>query len=665
VWLDDVRLMGEAGVDLVTVGVFAWAELQSEPAAALDAAWLDRALDLLGGAGIGVDLATATASPPAWLVSAHPEVLPVDAAGVRLSPGSRQHYCPSSPAYRDAAVDLVTRLAERYRQHPALEMWHVGNEYGCHVPACYCEVSASAFRAWLEERYGDLGGLNHAWATAFWGQRYRAWDEVRPPRVAPSFVNPGQRLDWARFCNHELLACYLAERAVLTELTPGVPVTTNLMGFFAPVDGWSWAAHLDPVSVDRYPDPADPEAHVGAALVADLTRSLGGGSPWILMEQAPGAVNWRSVNAAKSAGELRTWSLQAVARGADAVLQFQWRASRAGAEKFHSGMVPHAGTATQMWRDVVALGSELDRLDPIAGTTVDAEVGMMFDWDNWWALELDGHPSSELRFPDLLLEVYRPFYRAGVTVDLLPPEGDLSKYRLVVVPALYLVSDEAAASLVAYVAAGGVAVVTYFSGIVDPSDHVRLGGYPAPWKDLLGLRIEEFAPLPVGVGVALDGPLAHPGATARLWQEWSELRGARALLTYRDGPLAGQAAATVHDLGEGTAYYLATSLDRATLASLVDATLQRAGVRAVGGLADGVETVTRGGHLFVINHAREPRRVALGATRRMDLLSGSVRCDDVILQPGSALVLAPSGDGTEGSGDARAVGGVGPGRVRP
>ncbi|HET9076876.1 MAG TPA: beta-galactosidase [Acidimicrobiales bacterium] len=644
VWAEDVALMAEAGVDLVTVGVFAWGELQSGPGRDLDAGWLDRVLTLLHDGGVGVDLATATASPPPWLVAVHPEILPVTATGVRLSPGGRQHYCPSSPAYRAAAVDLASRLAERYGDHPALELWHIGNEYGCHVPACYCDVSAAAFRTWLRRRYDDdIDGLNRAWGTAFWSQRYRSFDEVLPPRAAPTFPNPTHQLDYARFSNDELLACYAAEKEVLRAATPAVPVTTNLMGLFRPTDGWAWAAAMDLVSVDRYPDPADPDAHVGAALVADLTRSLGNGRPWYLMEQAPGAVNWRGVNAPKARGQFRTWSLQAVARGADAVLQFQWRASAAGAEKFHSGMLPHAGTDTRMWRDVVALGADLQRLQPVAGTPVGADAAMLLDWESWWGLELDSHPSADLRQADLLVEMYRPLFDAGIVTDVAHPAADLSGYRLVVVPWLYLVSDAAAANLAGYVRDGGVAVVTYFSGIVDPHDRIRLGGYPAPWQDLLGLRVEEFAPMAPGETDGLAGPLAHPGSTARRWQERVQGRGARTLLTVATGPLTGQAAATVHDHGRGAAYYLATSPDPATLASVLAHAASRAGVAPVAPVPPGVEAVGRGGHLFLINHSDGGRSVDLGDTRRRDLLTGSLLCGAVDIGPGEALVLAPAG----------------------
>ena len=564
-WAEDIRLMNEAGVNLVTVGVFSWSRLQPAPGE-LTAGWLDRVLDLLAGAGIGVDLATGTASPPPWLVAAHPEILPVTVDGRRLAPGARQHYCPSSPAFRAASVDLAERMARRYAGHPAVTMWHVGNEYGCHVAACYCEISAQAFRDWLRERYGELGRLNDAWGGAVWSQDYTSWDQVQPPRTAPTYANPAQQLDFARFSSAELLACYRAEREVLAAHSPGTPVTTNFMGLFPALDQFRWAAELDVVSVDSYPDPADAEAHLQSAIACDLTRSVGGGRPWVLMEQAPSAVNWRAVNVPKAPGQYRALSLQAVARGGDSVLSFQWRAAATGAEKFHSGMLPHAGTDSRVWREVVELGADLARLAPVAGSPVPAEAALLFDWESWWAVELDSHP-SRLHLGELLREFYRPLLEYGVNTAFAHPEGDLSGYRLVVVPALYLVSDAGADNVRRFAAGGGTVVVSFFSGIVDPVDRIRLGGYPAPWRELLGLRVEEFAPLPDGAAVRLESGADgnRRRAAGRLWQDVIDLRGAEPLLRYAEGHLARRAAVTRHSYGGGEAFYLGTLPDRATL----------------------------------------------------------------------------------------------------
>ncbi|MGH3745601.1 MAG: beta-galactosidase, partial [Mycobacteriales bacterium] len=621
VWDEDVALMRRAHVNLVTVGVFAWSRLQPS-GGRFDLGWLDDVLDLLHRNGIRVDLATATASPPPWLVEAHPQMLPVRADGVRLGPGSRQHYCPSSPAYREAALDLVATLADRYGEHPALELWHIGNEYGCHVAACHCETSRARFRAWLQARYdGDLDVLNAAWGTDFWSQRLTAWSQVRTPGAAPTFVNPTQQLDFARFSSSELLDCYRAERQVLTERSPGVPATTNLMGFFRAVDSWSFAPHVDVQSVDSYPDPADPAAHLTMAAAADLTRSLGGGQPWLLMEQAPSAVNWRFTNVPKAPGQLRELSLTAVARGSDGILQFQWRASVAGAEKFHSGMLPHAGTDTRVFREVEALGRDLAALAPVAGTRVSADVAVLFDWESWWALELDAHPSGYVLLMIAFQRLYAALFDAHVTVDLVHPGADLGGYRLVIALHTYLVSDAAAANLTSFVRAGGTALVTYFSGIVDPDDHVRTGGYPAPWTQLLGLHVEEHWPLTETGSDPLGGSFARPDSTATLWREHVRLHGAEPLLTFGSAPLAGEPAATAHPYGDGLAVYLATQPDAATLAALLRWTCDRAGVGPVLDAPAGVEAVLRGNVLFLVNHRADAADVDLPRAG-VDLLSG-------------------------------------------
>ncbi len=606
-WRDDVALMAEAGVNLVTVGVFSWARIEPRPGE-FDFDWLDRVLDLLHRGGIAVDLATATASPPAWLVRAHREVLPVTEDGVRLDHGARQHYCPSSSAYRDAALRLVEALAARYAEHPALALWHVGNEYGVHTAACYCDASAEHFRAWLRERYGDVESLNRGWGTEFWSQRYGTFEEVNPPRRAPTFRNPGQVLDWRRFCSDALLECYRAERDLLRRATPHVPVTTNFYGPPGVLDLWAWAAEEDVVSNGSYPDPADPAAAVGAALTADLMRSLRAGQPWLLIEQAAGAVNWRPRNLPKPPGVMRLWSLQALARGADGLLFFQWRASVRGAERFHSGMLPHGGRDTRVFREVCELGAELRQLAGLAGRRVHAEVAMLLDWDAWWALESGPRPSQELRLLDQLLACYAALYEQGVTVDFRPPGADLSAYRLVVVPSLFSVSDAAAAALAAYVERGGHLVLSFFSGIADEDGAIRTGGHPGAFRELLGVVVDDFWPLAPGETRELAWADGTPAGTGSVWSEWLEPRGAEVLMSFADGELAGRPAAA----RKGRALYLATRPDPATMRALMADVCAAADVApALDGAPPSVEAVRRGDSLVLLNHGSEPVEVEL------------------------------------------------------
>ncbi|MFI2608431.1 beta-galactosidase [Kitasatospora sp. NPDC018619] len=644
VWAEDVELMAEAGVNLVTVGVFSWARLQPD-AESWDFGWLDRLLDLVHRHGIAVDLATATASPPAWLVRAHPELLPVTADGVRLEFGSRQHYCPSSPAYRSAAVRLTRALAERYHDHPALALWHIHNEYGDHVQECFCPASAADFRRWLRERHGGIEELNRSWGTAFWSQRYTSFAQIEPPRTAPGPVNPTQLLDWRRFCSDALLALHRAEKAVLDGVSPGVPVTTNFMSMLKALDYWEWSRHEDLVSDDAYPDPADPRAHVNAAMNYDLMRSLKGGRPWLLMEQAPSAVSWRPVNLPKRPGLYRLWSLQALARGADGVLHFQWRASVAGAEKFHSAMLPHRGTAGRGWQETVRLGAELRRLGETAGSRLRGRAAVLLDWDSWWALELDDHPSARMRWPDLLRPWYAALFERGVTVDFVPPTARLDGYPLVLAPNLYLLDTATADRLTGYVRAGGRLVCGPFSGIADRHDHIHPGGHPGPLRGLLGIVVDEHWPIPDGetTAVTLDGATAPTALRAERWSEWIETEGAETLARYASGTLAGLPAVTRHRLGAGSAWYLGCHLG-ADVGRVLDLPLAEAGVGPeLPGLPEGVEATRRHAadgrqYLFLLNHGDAERRIPLD-TPGTDLLTGTATGTAVTLAPLGAAVL--------------------------
>jgi beta-galactosidase len=619
VWREDVRLMQEAGVGFVTLGVFSWALLEPRPGE-FDFGWLDEVVGLLTDGGIAIDMATATAAPPPWLTTAHPEILPVDQAGHTLWPGSRQSWCPSSPVFRERALALVEQMARRYGTHPAVRLWHVSNELGCHNGRCWCDVSAAAFRRWLAGRYGDIERLNDAWGTAFWSQHYTTFDEVLPPRITPAVPNPTQQLDFARFSSDALLDYHRAERDVLRTHS-AVPVTTNFMisAHQSEQDYFAWAPECDVVSQDHYLDHRLPHPHAEQAFADDLTRGVAGGS-WLLMESATSAVNWQPVNVAKRPGELLVDALRHVARGADGVGFFQWRASRAGGEKFHSALVPHAGPDSARFREVTALGAALKAIGEVAGAPVAADVALLWDWNAWWACDLDSHPSSELHYVDAPHRWHRALTEVGATVDVVHPSADLSPYRLVIVPTLYLCSDGLAAAL-----AGKHVLVTYFSGIVDEQDHVRLGGYPGAFRDLLGVRVEEFAPL--RTSVVLDD-----GSGADLWSEVLTVTDAEVVASHADG--------TPAVTRNGPAWYVATRLDPAATATLAERVAVAAGVRLAEGARARVEIVRRGRYLFVLNGSDSPAAVAAVGT---DLLTGATHDGKITVAAGSVAVVREGG----------------------
>lgn len=586
VWREDVALMRRARVNLVSVGVFAWSRLEPEEGHyTFD--WLDRVLDLLDAGGVKVALATPTASPPPWFSLAYPDALPVRADGTRLLHGSRDTYCASAPAYRAACRRIAGALAERYAGHPALALWHVHNEYGT---ACHCDHAAAAFRSWLRKEYGDLDALNDAWVTAFWSQHYSAWEQVFPPRATQYLANPGQLLDFRRFWSDELLSAYVEQRDLLRAATPDVPVTTNyVLGGWVPVDHARWAREVDLVAIDHYPSDAGPGAEEETAFAADLARGWSQGRPWLLMESAPNLIYTAGRMHAKEAGRMARHSLAHVARGSRGAMFFQWRAPRGGAERFHSALVPHAGPDSRVFREAVALGESLARLSEVDSSAVEASVAIAWDAASWWALQGPGLPSDHIDYLDEVRAAHRALWRVGITADFVSL-GDPLAYRLLVLPAHYVMSDAAALAVSRYVAGGGHLVATYLSGIADERGRVRLGGYPGALRDVLGVRVEEFRPADSG------------------WDEVVHLAGAEVV----------QPGLTRHRYGQGTAWYVSTRPDEAAYGKLL---AEAAGVTP----APGVEIVRRrGGWVFVLNHADHPRPAP---AEGVDLLTGRTAGD--------------------------------------
>ncbi|WP_304452261.1 beta-galactosidase [Nocardiopsis sp. YSL2] len=639
VQVEDVELMRAAGVTLVTVGVFSWALL--EPAEGeYRFEWLDRVLDRLHGAGIAVALATPTASPPPWFSLAHPDAMPVTGDGTRLTHGSRDTYDVCAPAYREASVRVAGALADRYAHHPALAMWHVHNEYGSWT---HSEHAARAFRDWLRRRHDDLDTLNRAWTTSFWSQNYTAWEQVQPPRATQYLPNPAHVLDFRRFLSDEMLDHFLDQADVLRRARPEVPVTTNFaFGDWVPVDPWRWAEHLDFIAVDDYPDRTGTDGAEQTAFAADLARSWAGrvprpGRPWLLMEQAAGVAYTGEITRSKPPGEIARYSMTHVARGSQGAMFFQWRASRGGSEQWHSGMVPHAGPDSRIFREVCDLGGVLGRIAEARESDVVADAAVTWDPECWWAL---GSPSLPARtdYLEAVRQVHRVLWRSGRTVDFVRPDRPLPPVPLLVVPALYLLSDEAAQRLADFTAGGGTLVVTYLSGVADPDSTVRVGGYPGALRDLLGVRVEEFFPLFPGETAALD--LGSVREEVTQWSERVHLEGADAVARYAGGQLDGEPAVTRHRYGAGEAWYVSARLTDRGLGSLI---AEAAGTGPFPEPElDVVRRVGDGGvWVFVTNHGTGPRRidpVRLGLdSDAHDLVSG--RAADGLMVPGGGFAV--------------------------
>lgn len=644
VWQEDMQLMRRAGVNMVSLGIFAWAKLQPGPDQ-WDFAWLDRIMDLLAENEICACLATATASPPAWLVHAHPEVLPVTAEGVTLYPGSRQHYSPSSSAYRDAAARLVDRLAIQYKAHPALAAWHVNNEYACHMPECHNEESTLAFRDWLKRRYGSIEELNTAWGTAFWSQVYSSWDQVFTPRLAPYCPNPTQQLDFRRFTSDAFLELLLMEKEILMGHTPDIPVTTNFVSHFKHLDYHRWSRELDFTAWDSYPDPLDEYAgRQRHASGNDMMRSLIPGRPFVLMEQTPSAINGRETNLPKRPGLMRLWSLATIARGGDGVMYFQWRASRAGTEKFHGAVIQHVGAdRSRVFKEVCDLGDDLKKLSAVSDSCIKAEAGILFDWHNWWSLEQDSKP-GKIDYLDTCRRFHDWLYRKNIPVDYLSPESDFTKYKLVILPALYMINESTATALEEFVRDGGTVLVSYFSGIVDGNEHVYLGGYPGPLKDLLGMWVEEWRPYAPGENNRMLVCGSGNGYSCEHWAEVIHLDGASPLASFEKEYFAGNPAFTENEFGRGHAFYLGTRPMADGFEWVMNKVCcERAGLAPVLVAPAEVEIIIRESDterfLFVLNHSDASVEVDLKGISGTDLLSGVVHQGVLELGPLAVTVL--------------------------
>ncbi|HLG64530.1 MAG TPA: beta-galactosidase [Ktedonosporobacter sp.] len=628
IWLEDMRLMQLAKVNMVSINIFSWAMLEPK-SDHYHFEQLDRIMDMLAQHGIAADLATATASPPTWMSRLYPSMLPLTRDGKRLSHGSRQHYCPNSPDYRRKAAELAQRLAERYATHPALQMWHINNEYGAHTSRCYCDNCAEAFRAWLQERYHSLERLNEVWGTTFWSQHYYHWEDILPPRISPAQNNPGQALDYWRFMSDSLLGCYRNEAEILRSVTPDIPLTTNLMVAFKPVDGFAWAPFMDIISFDLYPSNTTPVW--SNAFAQDVMRSLKRGQPHLVMEQSPSQVNWKPQNPHKRPGRLRLQTMQAIAHGADGAMYFQWRQSQAGAEKFHSAVVSHEGSEHgRIFRQAVQIGAELQQLSPeVVGSRISAQAAILLDWQNWWAVEYQPGPSNLLNYWQLLNDYYRALYQLNVAVDIAAPDGDLSGYRLIIAPLLYMLRPGVAENLKQFVERGGTLLTTFFSGIVDENDHVMLGGYPAELRQLLGIHVEEFDPWTAEMtnAVVIKEGTLQGDYPCTLWGEVVHLEGAQTLGVFANDYYANGPALTIHQFGQGHAYYLATHGNADLLGKLVRDLCQQAQVSPVLEPPIGIEATKRvradGREIFfLLNHTELAQQVKLPAGTFTSLLDG-------------------------------------------
>ena len=633
IWAEDMRLLKEANIDIVTLNVFSWAALQPSEET-YDFSKLDKIMEMVRDNGLQVCLATSTGAHPAWMAKKYPDILRTEFNGLKRKFGGRHNSCPNSPTYEKYSVRLAQKIAERYRDYNNIVAWHISNEFG---GECYCENCEKAFRVWLKKKYQTIENVNRAWNTAFWGHTFYDWDEIVLPNLLSEHFEQdrsqfqGITVDYKRFNSESILECYKREYDALKAITPDIPITTNLMGFYKPLDYKMWAKYMDVVSWDNYPSNEDSPAQI--AMSHDLMRGINGAEQFLLMEQTPSVMNWLPYNALKRPGVMRLWSYQAVAHGSDSVMFFQMRRTVGACEKLHGAVIDHVGTnETRVFREVKALGAELKELgEQTLGAVTDAKAAIYFDWGNWWAIECSAGPNCDLKYKDEIYNYYQALYKLNIPVDIVGPEDDLGKYQLLIAPILYMTKTGYDEKIRTFVKNGGTFVTTFFSGIADEHDLIVTGGYPGKLRDIMGIWVEESDALPSGA----ENHFTYRGKAypAKLLCDLSHLEGAEALSVYEEDFYAQMPAITKNQFGDGRAYYVATRSSEEFYQTLMADICEECGVESLLAPQENLEVTMRrnenGRFLFLLNHADREQETVIkeagcGLLEKQEYAAGDV-----------------------------------------
>lgn len=649
IWHKDMELFGKAGINSATINVFSWARIQPSEEV-YDFRELDEIVDMLTKEGKQIVLATSTAALPAWMVKRYPEVTRTDYQGRRHKFGHRHNACPNSPVYQHFVKELAARLAERYGKNENVVCWHINNEYG---GECYCENCEKAFRVWLRKKYGTIEALNTAWNFTFWGHNVYDWDEIVLPNVLGEGMGfedgpdddktafAGLSIDYRRFNSDSILNNFKLERDTIRQYDKETVITTNLMGAYKGLDYFKWAKEMDIVSWDNYPSYDTPWSMT--AMQHDLMWGLKQ-EPFMLMEQTPSQQNWQPYNSLKRPGQMRAQSYQTIAHGADTIQFFQFRRSVGGCEKFHGAVIEHAGSdQARVFREISKLGEELERIgNSIIGAEKEAKVGIIFDWDNYWALEYTSGPNIDLKYVEQIHHYYEYFYNKNISVDMIPIDAELGKYDLVAAPVLYMVKKGMQKSIEKYVAAGGTFVTGFMSGIVNESDNVYLGGYPGPLRALAGIWAEEIDALAPEQSNEIrfkDGTTDQCGLLCDI----IHLEGAEEIARYESDFYAGTPAVTEHGFGKGRVYYVGTMLSESGLAKVLKSACDKAGIAPVIGEETELEVAKRVTDTediyFVMNFKDKEIPLPAVFAGKQDLLTGAAQKENEMLKKFDVRVI--------------------------
>lgn len=656
-WLDhpdilaeDLKLMKLSHTNTFSVGIFAWSALEPEEGM-YQFEWLDEIFRTIDENGGRIILATPSGARPAWLSQAYPEVLRVNDSRVKQLHGGRHNHCFTSPVYREKTRKINELLAERYGNHRALLMWHISNEYS---GDCHCSLCQAAFRSWIQEKYKDLESLNDAWWGPFWSHTYTDWSQIESPSSIGESAVHGLNLDWKRFVTDQTISFFENEIVPIKAITPNIPITTNFMADthdlipFQSLDYSKFAKHMDVISWDAYPawhndweTTADLAMKVG--FINDLYRSLKQ-QPFLLMESTPSAVNWHSVNKAKRPGMHLLSAMQMVAHGSDSILYFQWRKSRGSSEKFHGAVVDHDNSPNnRVFQDVATVGKVLEQLSDVVGTNRSSNVAILYDWESQWALDdAQGFGLETKRYPQTLQQHYRTFWEKDIPVDVITKEQDFNPYKLLIVPMLYLASEQTISRLKAFVEQGGTLVMTYMSGLVNEHDLAYLGGWHKDLRDIFGmqpLETDTFYP-------ADENTVEYDGKSYRVkdYATILNLQTATEEGQYKQDFYADTSAVTKHSYGKGCAYYIGARLEDTFHEAFYEKIIEELSLKleAVIDHGKGVSVQCRYDdeheYIFIMNFTEEKQVVTIPNSMK-NILSGENEEGEIILNVYETRVL--------------------------
>lgn len=578
-WLDrpdilekDIELMKKAKMTSMSLGIFSWSAYEpTEGEFHMD--WLKDIMDKLYENGIYTILATPSGARPAWLDEKYPECMRVGADDHRAHHGVRHNHCMSSPKFREKTGIIINKIIDTVGKHPGLAMWHLSNEFG---GECFCPLCKKKFQDYLANKFdNDINKLNKAWWTGFWSHTYNDFSQIEPPYLNGEFSVMGLNLEWKRFTTWNTTDYMKSEIDIIRKRTPNIPITTNFMQLFPGLDYRVMAKELDVISWDSYPifhnnyeTMADTMAH--NSFDHAVMRSLKKNQPFMLMECAPGLVNWHEYNKLKRPGVHKLFSAQAVACGSDTVQYFQWRKSRGSFEQYHGAVVDHLGTDdTRIFKEVAEVGAMLDSLSNVKGTIVKPKAALIFDWDNMWAIDnMRGLSDKTKNYAKTCIQIYHEFLKLGIDMNVVASDDNLDDYNVVIAPMLYMLRPGASDNLKAFVKRGGQLLATYLTGYVDDNTLCYLGGFPGDGlSELFGVISEEidtYYDSDENSATFTDG---HK-AIIHDYAEILRVSDTDILAKYDKDFYAGTPAITCKNFGKGKAYYVGARIDMDSMSGL-------------------------------------------------------------------------------------------------